>query len=507
MCPQIVTIGLRGLGGIRVARISTAWVLCLVLPSISVGQELPGAPSDPVHVKTAEQPANPAQDQAKPQQRPLNPTQEIAGEQPEGNALGVGPAQLRIGGYIGLTGYYRSTNSGGGPGTGFAVIPYKDTVAGNVSETRLSAQASRLSIRVDAAFRPEDGPRFRRLSGYFEMDFNGSTPGTVAVTSSSVGLRLRHAFGEVQYRGTFFLAMGQAFTLMTPAKNQLSVWPSDVEMSQAVDTNYLAGMVWARVPQVRLAWRPSTRFNWAVAVENPEQQIGSSMALPDCCASDLELQYNTGSDALSVPNLMPDLVTRVALNPNKAVHLDVGAVLRVFRHTIAPYDNSFREVGGGASINIGVAPTGTTKLLLQTAFGPGLGRYVGGLAPDVAFHREASINPIGCTSWVGGIEQKISGRVSLAGYYSGVKTDDRFDVDTDGGYIGYGFPGAPHSHNRTIKELTATFSYLAAKTDNRGSVQLGIQTSWLKRTPWSQGNGPESADAFLFFAQLRYNLP
>ena len=200
-----------------------------------------------------------------------NPTQEIAKEQPEGPSIPVGPAQLRIGGYFGITGIYRSTNSGGGVGTSFASTPYEDRVQGNVSETRLSAQASRLSLRVDADF-PEPETRFRRLSGYFEMDFNGTTPGTVAVTSTSVGLRLRHGFGEAQYGETFFVAAGQAFTLMTAAKDQLSMWPSDVELSQAVDTNYLAGMIWSRTPQVRVTWRPSRAstgpYRWKIRSSN-----------------------------------------------------------------------------------------------------------------------------------------------------------------------------------------------------------------------------------------------
>ena len=278
-------------------------------------------------------------------ERPANPTQEIAREQPEGPALDIGPARLRIGGYLGVTGIYRSTNSGGGTGTSFASIPYVDTVQGNVSETRLSAQSSRISIRVDAEF-PEPETRFRKLSGYFEMDFSGTTPGAVAVTSTSVGLRLRQGFAEVQYGRTFFLAVGQAFTLMTAQKNQLSIWPSDVELSQAVDTNYLAGMIWSRTPQVRFTWRPSTRINWAVSLENPEQQLGRALVtLPQCCASDIDAQYNTGSDELSVPNLMPDVVTRVAFNPVKPLHVDVGGVIRVFRHTVAPYDDDFKEVG------------------------------------------------------------------------------------------------------------------------------------------------------------------
>jgi hypothetical protein len=234
-------------------------------------------------------------------------TQEIAAG-PEGNALEVGPASCGIGGYVGER-TVSPTNGGGGIGTSFG-HPHADTVQGNVSETRLSAQGSRLSVRVDADF-PEGQTRFHALSGYFEMDFNGATPDTVAVTSTSVGFRLRHAFAVVQYGDSFFLSAGQAFTLMTPAKDQLTSWPSDYEMTQAVDTNYVAGLIWGRVPQVRLAWRPSSRFNWAVSAENPEQQVGTLVTLPLCCADDLGVR-TTPVRTRWRPNLMPDFVTRVA---------------------------------------------------------------------------------------------------------------------------------------------------------------------------------------------------
>jgi hypothetical protein len=463
---------------------------CLLVASICTAQETTG--SAPQQISD---------------QRPLNPTQEIAGQQPEGNAIPIGPAQLRIGGYFGLTAVTRSTNSGGGTGTSFGSIPYEDTVRGNVSETRLSAQASRLSIRVDAAF-PEDSARFQSLAGYFEMDFNGSTSGTVAVTSTSVGFRLRHAFAEVRYGQSFFLAAGQAFTLMTPPKDQLSIWPSDYEMSQAVDTNYLAGLVWGRIPQLRLTWRPSRQFNWAVSVENPEQQLGrGQVTLPSCCSDEIGAQYNTGSDELGVPNLMPDFVTRIAFNPNRTVHVDVGGVLRVFRHTIVPYEDTFKKVGGGVGLNLRVNATQSTRLIGQTAFGLGLGRYIGGLVPDVAFDSHGSINAIGTTSWVGGFEQSMSSNISVGGYFSGVKTDDVSAIDINGSYIGYGFPGSSNANNRSIKEVTGTASYMAVKAENRGSVQFNVQASWVTREPWFQGTGPSSADALMFFAQVRYNLP
>jgi hypothetical protein len=467
---------------------------CVSTASIGAGQEVPNTTVDPA----------PAQQPAGAPQR-VNPTQEIAKEQPEGPALEVGPAQLRIGGYLGLTGIFRSTNSGGEPGTSFASIPYEDTVQGHVSEARLSAQPSRISLRVDADY-PEPRPRFRRLSGYFEMDFNGTTPGNVAVTSSSVGFRLRHAFAEVVYGETLFLAAGQAFSLMTSPKDQISIWPSDVELSQAVDTNYLAGLIWDRAPQFRVTWRPSARFNWAASLENPEQQLGAEVVtLPACCADDIEAQYRTGDDELGVPNLMPDVVTRVAVNAG-SFHVDVGGVMRVFRHTIRPYDTSFKDVGGGASIQVRFNAA-TTKLYLQTAFGSGLGRYAGGLVPDVAFRADGSIRTIGTISWVGGVEPRISDRLALGGYYSGVKSDDTFDLDADGRYIGYGFPGASNSNNRSVQEVTGTAAYQVAQSRDRGSVQLNLQASWLTRKPWSVHGGMASAKAFMFLAQIRYNLP
>ena len=480
---------------VRGITIAAIWVFL----AVPIAGQQPGAPDQAVSAPPSAQTAQP------PAGRPLNPAQEVSGEQAEGQALDIGPARLRIGGYLGVTGIYRSTNSGGGPGTSFGVIPYEDTLQGNVSEARLSAQSSRISIRVDAPF-PE--ARFRRLSGYFEMDFNGSAPGNFAITSSSAGFRMRQAFAEVQYGESVLLAVGQAFSLMTPSKQQLSIWPSDYELSQAVDTNYLAGLVWGRVPQLRITWRPSPALSWAVSVENPEQQIGGGLvALPACCSGDIGEQYNTGTEGLAVPNLMPDIVSRAAYNPTPWLHLDAGGVLRVFRHSVAPYDSDDKSVGGGLSVNVHANPTSSTRLIGQLASGHGFGRYVGGLAPDVAFRPDGTIAPIPTTSWVVGIEQAVTHRVAAAGYYSGVSTDATYFTDTTGEFIGFGFPGAGREANRRIVEATGTLSYLAVRTENRGSAQVNLQTSWMRREPWAVGAGPRSADAWLVFVQIRYNLP
>jgi hypothetical protein len=466
------------------------------------------APNQQVHTQQ-----NPNQQQVTQQQvtQQLPPQQEITGRVATLPSIPVGPARLRVGGYLGLTGLFRSTNSGGNTGTNFATIPYKDTVEGNVNETRISPQASRLSLRVDAEF-PERNraPKLRKLAGYFEMDFGGVTPDTVALTSSSFGFRLRQAFmlAEFGENSTFNLAAGQAFSLMTPSESQLSIWPADDELTQAVDGNYVVGLVWGRFPQFRATWLPSTKFSWAASVENPEQQIGSNLVvLPLCCSTDLDLQYNTGSDELRVPNLRPDVVTRVAIDPVKSFHIDVGGVFRTFRHIVMPIgkDLDFRKNGVGASANLRFNLLESNKVILQGSYGSGFGRYIGGLVPDVIFRRNSSISPIRTWSWVSGIEQKVS-KWTLGGYYSGLYTYRNVALDTDG-FIGFGFPNASLSNNRFIQEGTLTATMKIWETEDRGSIQVSLQGSELQRQPWAPKPGLDSAKATLFFAQIRYNLP
>ena len=444
-----------------------------------------------------------AAQQAPTEPPPINPTQEIAKEQPEGPAITAGATEIRIGGYLGVTGIFRSTNNGGGPATTFGAIPYADTADGNLSEARLTAQSSRLSIRVNAA----PAPGRATLAGYFEMDFSGAVPGNVAVTTTSVGFRLRNGFGEGQFGGRFLVAAGQMYTLMTPARNQLSAWPSDYDLTNAVDMNLVAGIIWGRFPQVRFTYRPSTAFNWALSVENPEQQIGNgAVTLPACC-SEIADQYNDGTNGLSTPNLMPDVVTRIAINRGQRLHVDVGGVLRVFRHTLKPYDDSMKQVGGGISANMRYNAAQTTHVLGQIGYGAGLGRYIGGLVPDVSFGADGSIHPIRTTSWVVGFEQRMTDHTAVGVYDSGVRSEPSYAADATGSAIGFGYPGAPTAANKTVHEITGVFAWRPWQIENRGSMQWTTQVSWLTRTRWPGGTGPASADAALLFTQLRYNLP
>ena len=300
------------------------------------------------------------------QQQPLSPEAEkvqeelqrgpeIADVTPDTPAIQLGPAKVRLIGYPALTTVYRSTNSGGNVGTSFTSLPFSSTVPGNTSEFRLSTQSTRLAIRVDADLKTS------KAAGYFEMDFGGTVPGNVAVSSTSYGFRIRQAWFDWS-KGKFEITGGQLFTLMTPVKKDILPWPGDVATTQVIDTNYVPGLVWGRYPQVRLDYHYSNATSFAFSIENPEQQVGSGSAsgviFPAALVSTLNTQYNIGTNELKVPNATPDFVVKASFNGQlggHTAHLDVGGLLRVFRN-YAPYSGNGVSghnyvVGGGGNLD------------------------------------------------------------------------------------------------------------------------------------------------------------
>ena len=79
-------------------------------------------------------------------------------------------------GFMDFTGVYRSTTVGSGIGTSFGSIPYSNvssTTLGPLSETRFSAQNSRIGLRVDSNV--DD----TKVLGYVEADFLGNSANNI----------------------------------------------------------------------------------------------------------------------------------------------------------------------------------------------------------------------------------------------------------------------------------------------------------------------------------------
>ena len=110
---------------------------------------------------------------------------------PEVPAEGA-PLTIRLGdayftpfGFMDFGAVIRDKNVGSGLGTNFAAIPLTGTVSANLRDYQLSAQNSRLGLRVDTAFNGWN------IVGLTEADFLGYVPGNAAVTSNSSSMRLR----------------------------------------------------------------------------------------------------------------------------------------------------------------------------------------------------------------------------------------------------------------------------------------------------------------------------
>ncbi|HEX5431198.1 MAG TPA: hypothetical protein VFW83_04480, partial [Bryobacteraceae bacterium] len=130
---------------------------------------------------------------------------------PQASGQAVSPLQVHVGdatitpvGFMDMTNTWRSTNSGASLATNFGNFPYSNTVQGHLTEDRMSAQNSRLGLRVDATVKGA------HVLGYYEGDFVGLAPANSQVTSNSMSYRLRLYWINVR-KGFWEVQAGQSW--------------------------------------------------------------------------------------------------------------------------------------------------------------------------------------------------------------------------------------------------------------------------------------------------------
>lgn len=308
------------------------------------------------------------------------------------------PLQLKIGsayitpvGFMDFTSVWRNHDSGNGIATNFASIPYgTNTFQTNLSELRFSSQYSRIGFRVDALVKGA------HVIGYMESDFLGNSPDNLAVSTNSNTLRSRLYWADIRKVSWEVLA-GQTWSLITPNRSGISPLPGDIFYTQNVDADYQAGLVFARVPEVRFTYHPSQKAAISVALDSPEQYMGGAagggqITLPAALAPIYAGgELNNGSSGLGVPNRAPDVITKLALDPSKRLHFEVGGVLRSFRLYNPTTDNHFTATGGGGFLNLRFEVARGLSLLTNNFWSDGGGRYIFGQVPDLMVRADGSL--------------------------------------------------------------------------------------------------------------------
>jgi hypothetical protein len=427
--------------------------------------------------------------------------------------LHIGTASITPVGFMDFSTVYRTHAAGGSIGTSFASIPYGSSGSAayqnNLSETRLSMQNSRVGFRVDADVKGA------HVIGYMEADFLGNNPANVAVSSNSNTLRSRLYWVDIA-RGSWEVLGGQTWSLITPSRFGISPLPGDLFFcGQLVDVNYNAGLFWGRIPELRFVYHhPSNKLAFAVALDSPDQYAGGSaggplITLPSALNSSTayqgELDYN--QNGLNAPNVAPDVIAKLAIDPSRRVHFDIGGVERHFKLYNPNNKTDYSATGGGGFLNFEVEPIKGFRLLTHNFWSDGGGRYIFGQAPDLIARADGSISLIHASSTVSGFEYTFR-KTMIYAYYGGIYVGRNVAIDTNGKPVGYGYTGAPNTQNRTIQEPTFGFNQTIWKDARWGAVNLMGQYSYLTRNPWYVATGqPKNAIDNMVFFNLRYTLP
>ncbi len=457
------------------------------------------------------------------------------------NAIPESPLQFRLGsafftpiGFMDFTGVFRNHNAGGGIGSNFGSIPYDYPTApgainllNHVNEARLSMQNSRLGVRIDALVKGA------HVMGYVETDFLGvnssTTGGNIAVSSNSNTLRSRVYWVDVARNKWEFLG-GQTWSLITPSRVGISPLPGNIFYSQDIDVNYQAGLVWGRIPEFRFVFHPSNKAAIAVALDNQEQYWGGSAGGPKPVlptgptvvngVSTLPgTQLNDGTTTVNAPQLAPDVIVKIALDPTPKFHFEIGGVERQFRVAVSSTASNTSPVvhqrlsGGGGFVNLNFQLFPGFRVLTNNFWSQAGGRYIFGQVPDLIVNPNGSLSPIKASSTVTGIEYTHK-NTFLYVYYGGIyaSRDIRF---VNGAEYGYGVdatgPGSNYAtaitQNRTIQEGTVGFNQTFWRDNKYGALNLMGQYSYLTRDPWRVATGPSNAKLNIVFLNLRYTLP
>jgi hypothetical protein len=444
-------------------------------------------------------------------------------------SIKIGGATFTPGGFVDLTGIFRSRDVGSGLGTNFTILPYANNLPlGQLSEFRFTGQGSRLSLKVEA--QPSESTA---VTGYVESDFNGFEPANSNISTKSDSFRLRLAYVQIKH-GKWELVTGQTWSFLTPTRQGLSPNPENIFTALRLDTSYLAGLIYDRQPGIRVVYHATNWWSFGVALENPQQFVPSSVVFPtDGSTNFFSTQFDNGSSSTSaassavnptVPNLHPDIILKTAFDwrlRGKLFHVDAGGIARSFKvyDNLAAPEGTNTITGGGGGVNANFEVLKNFHLIANTFYGDGVGRYIGGLGPDVTVKADGTLSAVHAGSGVAGFEWQTTPNFLVDGYYSGAYFFRDYSFTTkalgtpcgpsDSLYcVGFGFPGSANTNNRDYQEGTFGFIPTIWSSPNYGKLQFISQFSYVVRAPWFVASGsPKNAHAFITYVNLRYIIP
>jgi uncharacterized coiled-coil protein SlyX len=469
--------------------------------------------------------ANVVQGDEKPKESPLS--------------FRIGGTEFTPGGFVDFENIFRTTNTGNVSATNFWAIPFSNTVQGHLTEYRATGQYSRFNLKVAGKYGAND------VTGYVEADFNGNDAANVFITSNGHTNRLRLYWLDLK-RGKWEFLGGQTWGLQTPNRVGVSPNPADLMLTYGEDAQVHVGVNYTRAAEFRAAYHLNDRWVWAAAVQNPQQFVGqgAEVTFPSAFNGQLTTQTATPASAIpqfdnnsnsSTPNLVPDLLTKLAVDTNPSgrhFHFEVGGVLTTAKATFQPVGvvgpNPFQTtstVGGGVFGGVLLSITKDFRVVADGMWGPGVGRYLIAMAPQVvvvpvptsATTFNIRTSPIHSGDGIIGLELQATPKTLFGAYYGGMyAARNAFPDLTAAGavkpIIGFGGPAASAAtnaaSNRAIQEGSFDWTQTFWRNPQYGAVLLITQYSYVTRAPWFVPVGaPKNAHLSMAYLSVRYVLP
>ncbi len=450
------------------------------------------------------------------------------------------------GGFLAAESLWRQHNESADIISSFNGIPYDGAAGSQLTEWRMTARQSRLSLLAEGKLTNA------KLTGYWEMDFLGAAPTANENQSSSFNPRQRQLWGQAAFNNGWTFTAGQMWSLWS--SNKKGIDNRQEWIPSTIDGQYVVGYDFARLAAFRITKDFGNKVWFGASVENPEMLNPASLTTPTTpggiygpgngptggpgssatpCAGANDSFGNVLANCTST-DWMPDFLAKLAFEPGWG-HFEVKGLLRSFRDKIPADPNATPAVagyedhafGGGVGIN-GILPLVPKKVdvILQANAGRGIGRYSDSSNVDVTYYQDAALVPLRQAQFLAGLELHPTPKLDWY-FYGGDEYTGRFySIGTDGKQYGYGAPGADNTgctqtyagsakcqaNFRNLQEVTTGFWYRFYKGPI-GTMQFGAQYEYIRKDTW-QGMktaapypwDPKANDSMVM-TSFRYVLP
>lgn len=361
---------------------------------------------------------------------------EVAKTKHGNDAIYIKGIKFTLGGFAALETVTRDHNMTSDIVTNFSAIPYNDIPASHAAETRFSARQSRVSGLAQA-----DVNDHVHIEAYGEFDFLGGAQTANSNQTNSYNPRVRNLYGTIDWKtddGNSWHALGgQSWSLVT--MNSTGILPRTEAPPSVIDAQYVAGFMFTRQPQFRIAYDWHKEFWAAISLENPQTTFagGSNVFFPGTTVVNTSLPGNgTGgslffNDTNFSLNDVPDVIGKFAVDETPGghkFHAEAWGMARNFYERVnvggtatttgTPANRSTEGWGVGGSVEYQVIPQ-MFDAQLSVADGDGIGRYGTSGLSDIAFSPDGNMHPINELTVLGGATWHATPQLDIYAYAGG----------------------------------------------------------------------------------------